>query len=1116
MGADDERPLDNVMAEYMTLNYPEACTKAYSLPEGYILKVNKFKELKEKMEEREEEVNMPSQQQSIAMVFDCLKRAFEDVPSLTIADYAFTDTLLTVINEQQKEDFLEISGVTEEHLESASTVELPRNHTQLYAMSEKHMEPMLVILTRQQRELVKNRRSKILFITGTSGTGKTFVLKKRALDLMDEGPVLVLNLPGGDLTKDFRRDFRDAKKKIEVIDGREGREKGLEEDFQGFKEFLIEKGSGKHVLIDEVPLTLGFPDIITTEALSDHWNWMETLDVKSITICFRPNDQSYTRDFPLEEVKPAGHSITVLESVKRNTRQISELFMAIGNYSRRVFVSYSPSLKIDSEEIDPEEMGGECLPRFISMTSCQALHRKCKDERICECVRASHVIYEECRKASEKRPVFVVVDEKRRRNAFLNIFMSLYPEFPVLFLWGGDFHGKPAPECSFPLVVVTEEQMRGCHPLNVTVVLDFLRSHWRNYNRLIASTGENKILVIEEEAWSTGKFSRVPQKIKETLGWKIEKGNTDEKSLNAKFEKVLKEHGGKNLGVLDEPEFPRQSIPGMEMDRDERGEEDADVGKMLASSLSGIFGYPASGKSRKVNLLIGRVTGRVLILHCGGELSRRVYRQRWKGRENVELDEFHATYIDFLENLFKKVEEREKKKDEDKKKKDMEKGKKRKKKVKGSKKTGKEKAEGKREETGEKTEPDPLVVVVEDCPFFDPFPEKWIALTVERLKEMKMKLILAFEPHSNYTSEISVDRVVKMLNERQDGTAIVLRSERSNLALVRHIRENETPTALDLESKNLSVSALPASIVPGPPVRYVDIKGEKCPGRHLGYICSRRSTCGITANALSSLLGSKLFESTNEAPHILVSEEGLLTPLREKVEKTRPRVRVKHLKDFRGCEASTVISFNVNDDWLLEVISRSRTRLVVIDDLRRHQNLWKQMMKEGRVVPISCPTDPEDDLGILLGLDDQQMFLNRPTWDEVGIRVGEKAVQRGDILDENTGAIRSLPPETLAAIDEKLSQSSPFSDWGYVWSGEYSLAITNEKATSRQDGAPRLPRQELKRLTRSVWYEFGMRLYRLPFDASVAAALIGDWVLNTLSGRVESWTMLWVFTLRKK
>ncbi|CAG0888478.1 unnamed protein product [Darwinula stevensoni] len=1140
----DERSMEEAIRTNVAYFYQHPHKKAYSLPEGYILNDKIYKEMKEKAEKceddemGEEEMDMSLYQQSVALVFDRLKEEFKDVHSLTIADYAFTDTLLRVMNQTEKDDFMKMSGINKEYFESgahdvfeigisgqdilglffqiegttsntnpktafellkkathqvlndintfrticgkfsisfvklagfaafpklresdlqklikcrdcrariltsedlkdpisfkrnifnlyvcaASIVDMPRSPTQLYTMSEKHMKLMLVILTPQQRELVKSE-SNVILMTGTSGTGKTFVLKKRALQLAKKDEVLVLNISGGDLTEDFRYVFKDAKKEIEVIDGREGREKGLEEDLQGFKEFLKEKGRGKHVLIDEVPLTLGFPDIITPKALSDHWNWIETLDVKSITVCFRPNDQSYTRDFPLEEVKPAGHSITVLDSVKRNTRKISELFMAIGNYSRRVFVSYSPSLKIDSEEI-----GGECLPRFISMTSCQALHRKCKDESICECVRASHVIYEECRKASEKRPVFVVVDEIRRRNAFLNTFMSLYPEFPVLFLWRGDFHGKPPPEGSFPLVVVTEEEMIGCHPLNVTVVLDFPRSQWENYNRLIASTRENKILVIEDEAWRTGKFSHVPTGIKETPGWKIEDINIDKESLNAKLEKIWKGHVEEDLEDLDERKFPKQSFPRIEMDWDDRGEEDADVAKMLASSLSGIFGYPASGKSRKINLLIGRVTSRVLILNCRGKLSRLVYRQRWKGKENVELDEFSAGHFDFPNYLFKRVEEREKNM------KEMEKGKKRKKKAKGSKKTGKEKAEGKREETGEKTEPDPLVVVVEDCYFFDQFPEN----TVELLKKMKMKLILAFEPHSTETPDISVEQVVEMLNKRLDCTAIVLRSELSNLALMRHIRENETPIALDLKSKNLSVSALPASIVPGPPVEYVNIiKAEKCPGRHLGYICSGNSTCGMTANALSSLLRSEPFESTNEAPQILVSEEWLLTPLREKMDKTWPRIQVKHIKDFRGCEASTVISFNVNDDWLLEVISRSRTRLVVIDDLRRHQNLWKQMKKEGRVVPISCPTDPEDDLRILLRLDDQEMFLERPTWDEASIRVGEKAMQilDRDILDRDTGAIRFLPPETLAAIDEKLSLSSPFSGWGYVWSG---------------------------------------------------------------------------------
>ncbi|CAG0896432.1 unnamed protein product [Darwinula stevensoni] len=951
---DDEREMEKVTEEYVAHNYPEAYTRACSLPEGYLLKEKMFNMLKTVAFDGKEEVDMPSDQQSITMVFNRIKDAFKDIPSLTIADYAFTDTLFKVVYEKQKVDFIRQSGVTEEFLKSgvhdvfgigitgnnifglffqigrtdlqgnsntlfhllkqatqrlagfvafptlresdlqkvikcgdcrgriitfedlrdaesfrrflakhdikldapwdrnpessvmktfkaifniyacaASAVDLPRSSAQLYAMSEEQMKPMLVILTPQQRELV-NSDLRVILLTGVSGTGKTFVLKRRAIHLKEKGSVLVLNIAGGGLTEDFQNDFKAAHQEIEVVDGREGREKGLEEDLEGLKMFLEEKGKGKHVLVDEVPITLGLPGIITAKGLSDHWEWITNLDVQSITLCFRPNDQSYTRDFLLEEVKPGGYSITVLN----------------------------------------------------------------------------------------------------------------------------------VPEGLFPLVVVTEEEIMGCHPRNVTMVLDFPRSKWKNYNRLIASTGENKILVVEEEEWTTGRFSHVPKAIKENPGWNIERRKVDEVDLRAKMESILQEYERKDLTDV-KGVFPQQSSPSVRMDWDGGGEENGEFGQMLEYTLIGIIGYPASGKSRRIDKLIAQVTDRVMVLHCGGKLSRQFYRQRWKKKADVDIVDVNTSEIDSLEKIFNEVHQRKMEKDKGKNMiaKEGKVKKKRKNKENGRKETDEEKEEG------TKKAPDPLVVVVEDCPIFHQFP----VTTVERIKKMNTRLIIAFKPHSNYTPDISVDRVVEMLHERRDCTAIVLRSQPTNLALLTHIRENEIPSFLNLESKNLSVSTLPASVVPGPPVQYVDIKANKCSRRHLGYICNGRSTCGISANVLSSLLRSKPFESMNEMTHILVSDEGLLIPLREKM-KTWPNIQVKHLKDFRGCEASIVISFNVSDDWLLEVISRSRTRLIIIDNLIEHQTLWKQMKNEG-VVSIPCLPDPEDNISILLRLDDHEIFL---------------------------------------------------------------------------------------------------------------------------------------------
>ena len=347
MGAGVKRPLKEAAKEYVAQHYPTAYTKAYSLPEGYILSSQKFKELRTKAF-RGEDVNMPLGNLSVAMVFDRVKSAFKDVPSLTVADYSFTDTLLKGIKQSQKEKFIRKFGVTQEDIKSgdhdvfsvgisdegivglffqikglnkdatpktiadslakatkqtqkdinifrtmcgeflkpnvklagftsfpmlsklilakfircrncisriltsedldnpdtfrnflltheialndswnpdsespemrtfkdifdlyvsaASAVDLPRNPNQLFVKSEKQMKPMLVILTPQQRKLVLSESS-VTFLSGGSGTGKTFVLKRRAMELTKKGEVLLINFAGGVLTDEFRHNF---------------------------------------------------------------------------------------------------------------------------------------------------------------------------------------------------------------------------------------------------------------------------------------------------------------------------------------------------------------------------------------------------------------------------------------------------------------------------------------------------------------------------------------------------------------------------------------------------------------------------------------------------------------------------------------------------------------------------------------------------------------------------------------------------------------------------------------------------------------------------------------------------------------------------------------------
>ena len=91
------------------------------------------------------------------------------------------------------------------YVSGASTVDFPRSPIELVNKSDEQMKRFTAILTPQQYELVRSKAD-VIFLTGTSGTGKTFVIKKKALDLAKD--VLVINMAGGDLTEEFRSFFR--------------------------------------------------------------------------------------------------------------------------------------------------------------------------------------------------------------------------------------------------------------------------------------------------------------------------------------------------------------------------------------------------------------------------------------------------------------------------------------------------------------------------------------------------------------------------------------------------------------------------------------------------------------------------------------------------------------------------------------------------------------------------------------------------------------------------------------------------------------------------------------------------------------------------------------------
>ncbi|CAG0885307.1 unnamed protein product [Darwinula stevensoni] len=612
---------------------------------------------------------------------------------------------------------------------------------------------------------------------------------------------------------------------------------------------------------------------------------------------------------------------------------------------------------------------------------------------------------------SNATPVFVVVDDYAKRNTLVNIFTSSFPTCPVLFYdyirkskgfgYQMQWVGNSGSKGSIPLLFVTEVEMKGCYPTNTIIILDLPGSKWKNYNRLIATTGDNKIIVIEEEDLDTGKFSYVVQKVS---GWKIDKGKLN---INGDFyrglERLLEENEEKVIDTIGISSA--QSPPLVNIDWDVLKAYKKESKEELKYWLTGIFGYPASGKSRKVDHLIQRATmdgERVLLIHAGGLVSLELCEQRWKPRAAVQVVWTILKYIRSLLDILNTPAVKNKKKE---------------------------------------NMMEPLIVVVEDCPLRKGLiDEKEIEILMARLKNENIKLIVSFESHSEHAQQIVVEEIVNMLENKEGCTAIRLQPS-TDLRLIRHIQENETSIFLELGTKNLHTSSKPSAFLYGEKVILMKFT---CSGKHGGYICRRKACCepcvGNDERVLSLFLKSALDRvKGNEMPHVLVSDKRQLSSLKKAFPDSHG-IQFSHPEDFRGYESSVVISINPTDEWLLEVVSRSRLQLIIIDNNPSHDDLWETMVRENRLQLLHSHISDdveESSLRSLLELDAKGKFLKCPSWDDAGRRIGKEAMGRSDVLDENTGAIISFHPEEIFNTTPwpLRNSSCPFTDWGYYWLG---------------------------------------------------------------------------------
>ncbi|CAG0893953.1 unnamed protein product [Darwinula stevensoni] len=289
MGGSEKKPFTEAAEEYLQQHYPKAGKTHYSLPSDYLLKDTDIEERLSQWEiELEkpngEDVDLRPEHKAVARVFERIKNMCGSYPSLLVADYKFCETFRQPFNQA-----------------------LSRMNTRERERLEEAV-PDLNKGSHKQKRLVDDNSAWLLLIAGGSGTGKTIVVKERAKRLLKEEPsaeVVVVNLPGGYLTEHYLQEFQGIEN-ILVIDGMQA---SIPETCEGIIDFLKQNGRGKHVMFDEVPLTLGIHGQLDEMRLSQHWAKISTSRIKkivrSLTLAFRPNDATYTKDINLQSIRIA-------------------------------------------------------------------------------------------------------------------------------------------------------------------------------------------------------------------------------------------------------------------------------------------------------------------------------------------------------------------------------------------------------------------------------------------------------------------------------------------------------------------------------------------------------------------------------------------------------------------------------------------------------------------------------------------------------------------------------------------------------------------------------------------------------------------------------------------
>ncbi|CAG0884497.1 unnamed protein product [Darwinula stevensoni] len=754
---------------------------------------------------------------------------------------------------------------------------------------------------------------------------------------------------------------------IENIKALDGKQEGIYENPEGILDFLRKRGKGKDVLLDEVPLTLGFHGHMDDKKLSEQWTEIcnPEKSAKSLTIAFRPNDATYTRDINLETMKIGGASMNTLNVVKRNTIFISELFLALADYSRRIFVSKEPTLR----DMEFCQSNKEFVPTLFPIPSCPTIHNSCKNISACEAVRASVAILMIRESSGNEKPLYAVVDSEERRNRLVNTLAHVFNTEVTWMDSSEIFHGPP----NSSIIVFTDAQILGCHEDCEFVIMDLADCKWRNYIRIVSSCFDNVTIVMEQEALRTGKYQYL--QIKMSMPAFKENSEIDQevflKALNGKMEKAWKLSAGE-IAHLDEKRYSSKMIISMN-----NTTQSSSPIKWKKSKLKVIFGPPSSGKSMSlfdsIQKLAKKNSGgemdQILLLHMGGPLS-------WKVSLDYLRPNAHKLHVLRSEPC-----------------------------------APKDLIDDHQLEVIRWKYPDSNIHIHVDDYLVQAQSTKeeiqnWTKV-VDALKEneQNMTLTVVFQSHSICGRVISMKELSSSF--KVAGAQVIITSAYETLCcqtsgwLLNHIRENETQTHLRLEAKSLPTASRPGAIVHGLKPKYITMNYH-CGDHHLSYSCKGQNHCMSYVGAFLCFrfaLTQAINEKLSLVP-VLISDGELMSALEAFSGNHVAKLQFLHPKDFRGCEAKACISVNVEDSWLLESVSRARTDLYIIDCLQDHQHVWQTMLEEGRLEEIVIPEDYTGlDEPTLMRLNSIGNFLRLDVYKMTSIPRGQALVMNIDTFE---------------------------------------------------------------------------------------------------------------------